>query len=65
MTFATDVAFSYFIARLIFRPHHPAIPFLLLLALASDALGFVAVAVFNPTRDFIWDVGVDHLCWWR
>ncbi len=51
ITFATDVAFSYFIARLIFRPHHPAIPFLILLALASDALGFVAVAVFNPTRD--------------
>ena len=48
--FATDLAVSYFVARQVFRPH-PAIPFLLLLAIASDALGFVAVALFNPTRD--------------
>ena len=48
--FATDLAVSYFIARQVFRPH-PAIPFLLLLAIASDALGFVAVALFHPTRD--------------
>ena len=39
VTFATDIAVSYFIARIIFRPH-PAIPFLLLLAIASDVLGF-------------------------
>jgi NhaA family Na+:H+ antiporter len=57
ITFATDVAFSYFIARLIFRPHHPAIPFLILLAIASDAFGFVAVALFNPTRDLHLGVG--------
>jgi NhaA family Na+:H+ antiporter len=42
--FAIDVAASYFVARLIFRPH-PVIPFLLLLAIASDALGFVVVAL--------------------
>jgi NhaA family Na+:H+ antiporter len=58
ITFATDVAFSYFIARLIFRPHHPAIPFLILLGIASDALGFIAVALFNPTRDLHLGVGV-------
>ena len=57
ITFATDVAFGYFIARLIFRPHHPAIPFLILLGIASDALGFVAVALFNPTRDLHLGVG--------
>ena len=50
VSFATDIAVSYFVARLIFRPH-PAIPFLLLLAIASDALGFLALALFNPTRD--------------
>jgi Na+:H+ antiporter, NhaA family len=58
ITFATDVAFSYFIARLIFRPHHPAIPFLILLGIASDALGFVAVALFNPARELHLGVGV-------
>src|SRR6185503_7783416 len=29
---ATDIAFSYLVARIIFPAHHPAIPFLLLLA---------------------------------
>jgi NhaA family Na+:H+ antiporter len=50
VTFATDLAVSYLVARIIFGKH-PAIPFLLLLAIASDALGFVALALFNPTRD--------------
>jgi NhaA family Na+:H+ antiporter len=45
---ATDVAMSYFVARIVFR-RHAAIAFLLLLAIASDALGFLAVALFNPT----------------
>ena len=36
---ATDIAFSAMIARLIFPGGHPAIPFLLLLAIADDALG--------------------------
>ena len=40
---ATDVAVSYFIARLVFG-RHPAISFLLLLALSSDAVGFTALA---------------------
>jgi NhaA family Na+:H+ antiporter len=48
--FATDIALSYFIARVIFRPH-PVIPFLVLLAIASDTLGFVALALFSPTRE--------------
>jgi len=46
---ATDIAFSYMAARLIFPPAHPAIPFLLLLAIADDALGLVLLALFYPT----------------
>ena len=49
---ATDIAFSAMIARLIFPAGHPAIPFLLLLAIADDALGLVILAVFYPTRPF-------------
>jgi NhaA family Na+:H+ antiporter len=37
------------IARVIFRPGHPAIPFLLLLAIADDALGLMILAVFYPS----------------
>jgi Na+:H+ antiporter, NhaA family len=50
VTFATDVALAYVIARLIF-PRHPAVPFVLLLALAADAFGFAAMAVFHPEGD--------------
>jgi NhaA family Na+:H+ antiporter len=45
---ATDIAFSYLVARLIFRAGHPAIPFLLLLAIADDVLGLIVLAVFYP-----------------
>ena len=47
---ATDLAVCYFIARIIFG-RHPAIPFVLLLAIACDALGFLAIALFHPTQD--------------
>ena len=47
---ATDIAFSYMVARLIFPSGHPAIPFLLLLAIADDALGLIILAVFYPTE---------------
>ncbi|MFN3201762.1 MAG: Na+/H+ antiporter NhaA [Bradymonadia bacterium] len=43
---ATDIAFSYMVARIVFGGGHPAIPFLLLLAIADDALGLVILAVF-------------------
>jgi NhaA family Na+:H+ antiporter len=46
---ATDIAFSAMVARLIFPSTHPAIPFLLLLAIADDALGLVILAVFYPS----------------
>lgn len=45
---ATDIAFSFLVARYLFGPAHPAIPFLLLLAIADDALGLVVLAVFFP-----------------
>lgn len=43
---ATDIAFSAMVARAIFPAGHPAIPFLLLLAIADDALGLIILAVF-------------------
>jgi NhaA family Na+:H+ antiporter len=46
---ATDIAFSYLAARLIFPKQSPAIPFLLLLAIADDALGLIVLAVFYPS----------------
>jgi Na+:H+ antiporter, NhaA family len=45
---ATDIAFSYLVAAFIFRGH-PAVPFLLLLAIADDAMGLMILAVFYPT----------------
>ena len=50
VTLTTDLAFAYFMARVIFRSH-PMIPFLLLLGIATDALGFLALALFNPLRE--------------
>jgi NhaA family Na+:H+ antiporter len=47
---ATDIAFSAMVARLIFPVGHPAIPFLLLLAIADDALGLLILAAFYPLR---------------
>ena len=46
---ATDIAFSYLVARLIFPANHPAIPFLLLLAIADDAMGLMLLALFYPS----------------
>ncbi len=48
---ATDIAFSYLVARSIYRQQHPAVPFLLLLAIADDALGLVILAIFYPARE--------------
>jgi Na+:H+ antiporter, NhaA family len=46
---ATDIAFSAMVARLVFPATHPAIPFLLLLAIADDALGLIILAIFYPS----------------
>jgi Na+:H+ antiporter, NhaA family len=48
---ATDIAFSYMAARVVFKSGDPAIPFLLLLAIADDALGLVILAVFYPSGE--------------
>jgi NhaA family Na+:H+ antiporter len=45
---ATDVAFSALTARFIFGAAHPAIPFLLLLAIADDAGGLAVLAIAYP-----------------
>jgi Na+:H+ antiporter, NhaA family len=47
---AIDVPGTYVIARLIFG-RHPAVPFLLVLAISADAIGLAAVAVLHPVGD--------------
>lgn len=48
---ATDIAFSYLVGRIVFGAGHPAIRFLLLLAIADDAGGLLILAVFYPTAE--------------
>jgi NhaA family Na+:H+ antiporter len=43
---ATDIALAWLAARIIFGANHPAISFLLLLAIADDAIGLVIIAIF-------------------
>ncbi len=50
---ATDIAFSYLVGRLIFGAGHPAVRFLLLLAIADDAAGLIILAIFYPTGDVV------------
>ena len=45
---ATDIAFSYLVGRIVFGAGHPAVRFLLLLAIADDAAGLIILAVFYP-----------------
>lgn len=45
---ATDIAFAWLAARLIFGDGHPVISFLLLLAIADDAIGLAIIAIFYP-----------------
>jgi Na+:H+ antiporter, NhaA family len=56
VTLASDIAVSYFVARIIFG-RHAVIPFLLLLAIASNVLGFVVLALLNPLREHDYGVG--------
>lgn len=48
---ATDIAFSYLVGRLVFGAGHPAVRFLLLLAIADDAAGLIILAVFYPSAE--------------
>lgn len=45
---ATDIALAWLVARLVFGASHPAVNFLLLLAVADDAIGLGIIAVFYP-----------------
>jgi Na+:H+ antiporter, NhaA family len=49
---ATDIAFAWLVARLVFGKDHPAIAFLLLLAVADDGIGLAIIAVFYPNPNF-------------
>lgn len=46
---ATDIAFASLVGRLVFGVRHPAVAFLLLLAIADDAAGLIILAVFYPS----------------
>lgn len=48
---ATDIAFSYLVGRLVFGAGHPAVRFLLLLAIADDAGGLIILAIFYPSAE--------------
>ena len=48
---ATDIAFSYLVGRIIFGAGHPAVRFLLLLAIADDAAGLIILAIFYPSGE--------------
>lgn len=49
---ATDIALAWLIAGIVFGRQHPAISFLLLLAIADDAIGLAIIAVFYPDPNF-------------
>jgi NhaA family Na+:H+ antiporter len=50
VSLAVDLAVAYFVARLIFR-RHAVIPFVLLLGIACDALGFLVLGLFNQESE--------------
>lgn len=50
---ATDIAFSYLVGRMVFGAGHPAVRFLLLLAIADDAAGLIILAVFYPSAELM------------
>ena len=45
---ATDIALAWLAARIVFGNNHPVIAFLLLLAIADDAIGLAIIAIFYP-----------------
>ena len=45
---ATDIALAWLVARMVFGARHAAVSFLLLLAVADDAVGMGIIAVFYP-----------------
>ncbi len=51
---ATDIAFAYLIVRFVLPSGHPAIVFLLMLAIADDAGGLLVLAAFYPIHETHW-----------
>ncbi len=49
---ATDIAFAWLGARVIWGTKHPAVTFLLALAVADDFIGMGIIAIFYPQREF-------------
>lgn len=45
---ATDIALAWLVARMVFGAKHPAVSYLLLLAVADDAAGLAIIAIFYP-----------------
>lgn len=45
---ATDIALAWLAARIVFGDRHPAIAFLLLLAIVDDGIGLAIIAIFYP-----------------
>lgn len=51
---ATDIALAWLVARFVFGPGHAAVSFLLLLAVADDAIGLGIIAFAYPTDTPQW-----------
>ncbi len=49
---ATDIALAWLVARMVFGNKHPAVNFLLLLAIADDAIGLGIIAIFYSDPQF-------------
>lgn len=45
---ATDIALAWLAARMVFGASHPAVSYLLLLAVADDAIGLAIITIFYP-----------------
>ena len=54
---ATDIALAWLVARMVFGKSHPAVSYLLLLAVADDAIGLVIIAIFYPDPAYSVEVG--------
>lgn len=48
---ATDIAFAWLGARILFGAKHPAVQYLLLLAILDDAIGMFVLAIFYPNPE--------------
>src|SRR5271170_4366910 len=48
---ATDIAVAWLVARIAFGAGHPCVSFLLLLAVADDAISLAIIAIFYPSPD--------------